>query len=245
MKRFLNLILFSLLFTNFLYAQSEHSKCPSISVEGPSALPKPRQPIPFKVIVSKEFNSSNLKYLWSVSIGKIISGQGTTSILMEYSDLGVSPTATVTVEGLTDGCPNIASETTITDCPIPAVLIDEYEKINVSDENIRLKAFSEALQNDTNSTGHFRKVFHRGFSKSAAYENLRQILNRLKSYGVDENRLTFGIAFDEKELTRIFIVPAGAETHFEVDDEILNAAQLAEKLKPVKTKSQKTLARKN
>lgn len=247
MKPILHLALLILFSAGFLYAQSDSPKCPTFYVEGPSAPLNPGVAIPFRVVVSKDFDSSNLKYKWSVLNGKILSGQGTTSIFIDSSGLeSRSPVATVLVEGLPEGCPNTASEAGIPFCGVIPYKVDEYEKMSDRDEKIRLNDFSQALlQSDRNATGHFRKVFQHGLTNSAAYRNLRQILNYLKSRGIDENRLTFGLAFGEKELTSIFIVPTGAETPFEIDDEILKASQLTEKLKTIKTNSSKSSRRTN
>lgn len=228
MKRFFNLILFSLLFTNFLYAQSARPSCPTISVEGPNRTSRPGEKIPFKVVIGKEFDSTNLKYLWSVSNGEITQGQGTTSISVENTK--DSYTVTVEVTGLPGDCIRIASESAFYDLSPQPVIIADYWKIKFSEEKGKLDVFSKALQADPYSIGHFRKVFPRGLPMSAACRNLRQILNHLKSLGVDETRLTFGLAFGEKEFTQIFIVPAGAP-HPKFDDEILDATQLTKKLK--------------
>lgn len=233
MKRFLNLILFSLLFTNFLYAQSERPSCPAISLKGPNRTSRPGEKIPFKVVVGKEFDSTNLKYLWSVSNGEITQGQGTTSISVENTK--DSYTVTVEVTGLPGDCISTASESAFYDLSPQPVIIADYWKIKFSEEKEKLDTFSKALQADPYSMGHFRKVFPRSFTKSAAYRNLLQILNHLKSLGVDEARLTFGLAFGKKEFTQIFIVPAGsAQPKFE--DEVLSSTQIIEKLNNVKRK---------
>ena len=54
-------------------------------------------------------------YTWSVDAGKISAGQGTSRITVDVSDVAIeSITATVSIGGLDQACPNTASCTTRT-----------------------------------------------------------------------------------------------------------------------------------
>jgi hypothetical protein len=58
-------------------------------------------------------SGQKVSYKWSVSRGKIKSGQGTSSITIERPEEMYGLTATVEVEGLPKGCGNAASCTTV------------------------------------------------------------------------------------------------------------------------------------
>jgi len=80
--------------------------CPTASVSCPSAVSS-KQPIVFEASVSGGHSPT---YTWSITAGKIISGQGTSKITVDASNLvGQSLTATVTVGGLNPGCRDTAS----------------------------------------------------------------------------------------------------------------------------------------
>lgn len=86
------------------------SPCPTVSVSCPSEVGS-KQPVAFKAAVSGGYTDSTVTYRWSLSAGKIISGQGTSKVVVDVSDLtGQSLTATVTVGGYDPKCSfNVAS----------------------------------------------------------------------------------------------------------------------------------------
>lgn len=83
------------------------STCPQISVQTPAGIINPGNPVRYQVIV----NGSVLgrpKYNWSVSKGKIVSGQGTHTMDAVFSGYPRIK-ATVKVTGLAPGCSYSAS----------------------------------------------------------------------------------------------------------------------------------------
>jgi hypothetical protein len=91
-----------------------HSKCPIITV----SCPVTERPHTFTaVLVDAESKGTipgqNLEYHWTVSGGKIATGQGTFSITMDASSTDMRGiTATVDVKGLAPECETKASCTT-------------------------------------------------------------------------------------------------------------------------------------
>lgn len=73
--------------------------CPTVSVSCPSGADS-KLPIPFAATISGGDSDVKPTYTWSITAGKIISGQGTSKITIDASKLaGQAVTATVTVGG--------------------------------------------------------------------------------------------------------------------------------------------------
>ena len=89
------------------------SPCPTIWVSCPSGADS-KLPLVFDATVSGGYTDMKPTYTWSVTAGKITSGQGTTKITVDTSNLGgQSITATVTVGGYDPRCINTASCTVL------------------------------------------------------------------------------------------------------------------------------------
>ena len=84
--------------------------CATVSVSCP-AVAESKQPIVFEAMVSGGYTELKITYTWSLTGGKIISGEGTPKITVDASDLGGQTlTATVTVGGYDPRCTgNVAS----------------------------------------------------------------------------------------------------------------------------------------
>lgn len=83
--------------------------CPTISVSCPSSL-EPKTSITFEASVAGGPTEITPTYKWSLSAGKIISGQATSKITVDVSGLSdESITATVSVGGFDPACATVAS----------------------------------------------------------------------------------------------------------------------------------------
>lgn len=225
----------------------EVSHCPSISINSPTDAPRPGDKIPFKVILNNYFNRSNLEYNWSVSSGKILSGQGTPSIIVEGTELeNTSPTATIEIEGLPKGCRNILSETAPVCSCVTVILVNEYQKLTGVEENKKLDTLIAEMRNSPAARGFIQKSFPSGQSKADVYQHLKRILDYLKIQDVDVNTITFGVAYGKNiEETRLYLIPPGADEPADKRNETLNAEQLAAKIKSAQTSPRKKSRRKN
>ncbi len=245
MKRAFLLFLEIGIFCSFSLAQNRANNsliCPTISVLGPSSIPKPNENILYKVSVGKDFDTSKLKYNWTVSSGKIISGQGTSSIIIELGKLD-RLVVTVEIQALPQGCSNVASESMFYDPPPQAGRIDEFGRITVGYEKAKLDALAIALQTDPTASAFITKFIVRKVPKAKAYSDLQRVLRYLELRGIEKERLNFGIIYDTEEKTELWIVPAGAEQP-KFDDEILDAKKLSQKLKAIKPKTKNKTVRK-
>src|SRR5437868_9225250 len=101
-----------LLFCGFEFAQvPEKPLCPKIAVSGPAGIVDPGKTVDFTVQIMNSNDSAKYEYLWTVSSGQIVGGQGTMAISVKMeSPYGGTVIATVTVKGLPPGCPNSASD---------------------------------------------------------------------------------------------------------------------------------------
>lgn len=96
--------------------------CPTVSVSCPSHTDS-KQPLVFEATVSGGYTDMKPTYTWSVTAGKIISGQGTTKITVDASNLaGQSITATVTVGGYDPHCTGNTASCSVLDV-LPAASI--------------------------------------------------------------------------------------------------------------------------
>jgi len=88
------------------------TNCPTLEVTGPSGVTARGTIMPFVVLVS-EPRLKNLSFAWTVSTGTIAEGQGSRVIKVRAPAANgtKSIVATVTVQGLPQGCRNVASDT--------------------------------------------------------------------------------------------------------------------------------------
>jgi hypothetical protein len=111
------IVLLALSFAPAILAQP----CPMISVTCPDS--GYETSLTFNANVSGSVNPS---FHWTVSAGRITTGQGTSSITVTGPFDGHSPTATVEVGGIPNGCPNQASCSIIFEHFPKARKFDEY-----------------------------------------------------------------------------------------------------------------------
>jgi hypothetical protein len=117
-----------------------NSACKEVTIVGPAGITAPGGTIILKVKADTPL-PANAKYEWSVSVGTIVSGQGTESIeVLVPSDGSVqSVNATLRVEGLHAPCNTFASEEYGVAPPLSCGLVpDEWGKLNKNDERARL-----------------------------------------------------------------------------------------------------------
>ena len=184
--------------------------CPQISVSCPGEV-EPNQPITFTANVAGDTGGATVTYNWSVSAGTISSGQGTSTITVDTTNLsGQAVTATVSVGGLDPSCNSTSScTTTVKVVPPPPTKFDEYGNIRFNDEKARLDNYAIQLQNNPGSTGTII-VFG-----SCAGEG-QQRGDRAKDYlvntrGIEASRITVVDGGCQEDLkVQLWVVPSGS-----------------------------------
>jgi hypothetical protein len=183
--------------------------CPTVNVSCPSDVDV-GSPITFTASVTN--GPPNVTYNWSVSAGTITSGQGTSSITVDTTNIGgQTVTATVEVGGLAAACTRTASCSTAVKAPVIKTCekVDEYGNIKFNDEKARLDAFASRLQTDAGSTGYII-----GYGTCEG-EGLARA-NRAKDYlvntrGIDAGRITTVDGGCRAELlVQLYVCPQGA-----------------------------------
>lgn len=206
MKKLLFITVVVLVFCLAAFAQTPDPDCPSFSLTGPSYAVKPGETMRFIVEVGKEAQKYDVKYFWSVSAGKIVSGQES-KILTVINETGDVLTATIEIKGLPEKCPNTLSETgSIADAhPIYPILSDEFDNFGRSGTKGRIDSFLYELLNDKNA---------KGFIVFRDDKDLLKRIIYLRDYTVIRKfplqRLTIVISDKDVQLTEFWRVPPSA-----------------------------------
>lgn len=211
MKRLVFVIVTNLIFTFAPFAQSS---CPSLSVTGPSGLPKSDEPWFFTANLSKEAENYKVEYIWEAIGGKIIEGQGTSNLKV-LADEMCSVEVTVKVKGLPENCLNItgSASASISDCNLsrPSVKMDavsdDYPRIHKEIfQNIAL-----ALNSEPSTKAYIVERFKQGTSQEAVKKKLSTTISFLtKNLRISADRVTLQVYFEKDNLTEFWIVPTGA-----------------------------------
>jgi hypothetical protein len=154
----------------------------------------------------------NIIYNWTVSTGEIIEGQGTNSIRVKLPvRLDGGLTATVKVQGLPQNCPNAFSENVSGDSPPEAEKIDEFSGSISKIESSRIDAIVKAIQDDPNAQLYIMVGYKEKTSSQAKNKREKEISNILvKENEIQADRITIVRVPADKDLTKIWLVPAGA-----------------------------------
>lgn len=84
MKKLLLFIIFSVLLCTSIFAQTGgKALCPELSISGPAGIVQSGETANYSADIDLKGEKFNIEYVWSVSSGKIIGGQGTRLIEVE------------------------------------------------------------------------------------------------------------------------------------------------------------------
>lgn len=184
--------------------------CPTVGITCPQQI-KAGQPITFSSSLSGGTGNVPSIFNWTVSSGRIISGQGTSSITVDTSGLeGVSLKAGLSMGGYEVDC--AASCTIEFPITITSRKFDSYPDIARNDEKARLDNFAIELQNDPTATGYILIYPERGGPSAAAQKRSTGITDYLvNSRGIDSRRLVILVGPQREDLTvELWISPQGA-----------------------------------
>jgi len=179
--------------------------CPRISVECASHDECCSGPFEFSARITGGYRADTVLYNWSISSGRIISGQGTPSIKVDSTGFGgQTVTATVEVKGLEANCSRMASATQmICDAPPPARLFVRYSKASFAKQNSILGRFAAQLRNEPGAQGY---VLVRGHHLHP--ERAKEYLT-VKG-GIAADRIVIIAAGSGKKTIELYVVPTGA-----------------------------------
>jgi len=209
MKRFLP-FLFIFLLASVISAQSDDSSvCPNISVQGPAGVIRTGETASYSVQIDIKGLHLDPQYVWSVSAGQILNGQGTTSIDVRQPDEAL--TVSVEVKGLPENCAIIASETIITDPRPQAMKVLEMPGGSPEAKHNDLDQLVDSLNNQPN-TQLFILIGQPHHSCPVVIDsNERQITDYLLQHGINKERITIKYVNANVELMQFWLAPPGAE----------------------------------
>lgn len=160
-------------------AQSTSQKCPVISVACPTEGVWTGTPIKFFARIDGPIPPGKPEFKWSLSAGKIIDGQGTSSINVNTDDLVFVPVvATLQVTGIGECSTSSTCTTEVVNCGL-VVKFDEYGDISVRDEKARLDNFAIQLKNQPGTKGYIIGYASKRGSSKVIESHLRLTKNYL------------------------------------------------------------------
>ncbi|HST51238.1 MAG TPA: hypothetical protein VLJ61_04435 [Pyrinomonadaceae bacterium] len=167
----------------------------------------------FAVAVSNFNSDATLSYIWTVSAGTILSGQGTPAIVVDTTGLYGQPVeATVEVVGLPGSCERKSSCTSAVRSRVIGEPVDEYGKIPFEDEKARLDNFAIELQNDPTSQGYLICYGGKVGRAGEAWARCKRAKNYIATVrGIAPSRLvTVNGGYMENLSVWLWAVPSGA-----------------------------------
>ena len=188
--------------------------CPNISVSCPTP-GAPGAPATFSADLTGGTPGRTAAYNWTVTGGRIVSGQGTSSITVDTAGLaGTELRATVEVEGYGPRCSDSCATSILAPPPPPPQPkpFDEYGDIARDDEKARLDNFAAELQAEPSAQGYIVVYSGRDTRPGAASKRAEQAKEYLvRTRFIDAQRIVVvdGGASDSLRV-RLWIVPAGA-----------------------------------
>jgi hypothetical protein len=184
--------------------------CPNVTVSCPERGTEDA-PVTFTATLSGGSPNITPTYNWTITAGRITSGQGTPSITVETKGTGgQSIRANLEIGGFGMRCP--ASCETAIQIVTRARKFDEYYDIARNDEKARLDNYAIQLQSEPGSQGYIIVYPSRRARANDAQARATRISDYLvNSRGIDASRFTVTIAAPREDwLFELWIVPQGA-----------------------------------
>lgn len=210
------IFIFCVFMAGALGVQGQDKTVPyTLTITGPDGITMPGGEMTFTADLSGG-SSHDFSYIWTVSEGKIIAGQGTPSITVQVPKnvTGGNVTATVTVvirEAASVEKRMNASET----APYTGIPKAElYDKLSANwscEEGLaRMDNYYIGLNNNPNSQGYVI-IFARKSDIKSVLRHRRFLQNSIRFRKFDSSRLTFLTAVSDDPRTEFWLVPPGAE----------------------------------
>ena len=186
--------------------------CPNVSIVCPDNVLVDK-PLTFSSNVTGVLAGSTPVYYWTVSAGRIIEGQGTSSISVDTTGVaGQTVTATISISGYNLDCSASCSVQIPLPAP-PSKRFDEFPNIARNDEKARLDNFAGSLQNDPTATAYVIVYPSRRGQTGDAQKHTTRIVDYLvNSRGIDARRIVTLVGPMRDDLrVELWITPQGAK----------------------------------
>lgn len=194
----------------------EAVRCPCLGYTGASsyAFENSNSPLGFYTSFRNDDSKEKPIIKWSVSEGRILSGQGTTSIVVERPSLGYrSITATVEIEGFSSECKLKRSASSPEQLSSLPIKIDEFGSISCDDEMARTDHLAIGLQADPIAQGYI--IAYGG--KVGKHNEAKARLAWMKAYlvqnrGISSERvITIDGGFRETRQAELWLIEKGKD----------------------------------
>ena len=185
--------------------------CPNVSIICPDNVAVD-QPLTFSSNVSSVSSGVPPVYNWTVSAGRILEGQGTSSIRVDTTGLaGQTVRTTLSLGGYTIDC----SAYCAVQIPVPVQTsrkFDEFPDISRNDEKARLDNYAVELQNDPTSSAYVLVYPGRSGRPGDVQKHTTRVVDYLvNSRGIDARRIVTLVGRTRDELiVELWIAPQGA-----------------------------------
>lgn len=201
-------VLTMLIAMSSLAAQDKPADCPTITVLGPPGVTKPGEPMRFTATVGGTSHET-LRFEWTLSRGKILSGQGTTEISTTF-DHNYNLTATLRVIGLPAGCPATASGTAAVVVDVAATMVDEVPQHANKIDKVRFGKLFDQLAKNPAARGYIIEYFPRRTTRKAIDRRLQLVGKYLAGKNLSD-RITTIAATGPTPRTKYYLVPPGSD----------------------------------
>jgi len=185
--------------------------CPLISVSCPAEY-KDGDLLTFTATITGGDPKVVPVFSWTVSEGRIVQGQGTSSIRVDLTNVDArGPTGSVTVGGFDSACPAIASCSLIIErFDLSPKMFDSYGVLPQNKEAMRLNAYTVQLQNQPGTQAYILAYGGRRGRVGEAIKLARRSEKYLVDHGINSERIvTLDAGYREKLTIDLWIVPAG------------------------------------
>lgn len=188
---------------------SGQTTCPTITVTGPAGVTVPGEQVEYTASVSDNV-PKEVKYQWSVSVGKIVGGQGTLRLVVETPKISESNLiATLKVLGLPEGCVDTASETAPMPICILPVLIDQFSGLSLRDQAARLDA---AVQSVRENPGQILFIIEYATDRRRQAARVKWLNDQLtRRHKLPPSSFEIITELDGESFTKIYRISPGAE----------------------------------
>ena len=206
---------FSLTIVLILFAATivaAQDPCPQFELQTQPYVSKPGEVETFSLLVPETVEKQEIAILWTVTNGELLSGQGTTKISVTSAIDGKSPRATVEVRGPGE-CVFKASDINFGDSPPKPKLIYQFEAIQDNELGTLLGELMEKVSIEDPTASLYIVNYGRARDVAIRERTISESI-RIRVEGVTDMIVLAngGDETYEKLTTRIWIVPAGADT---------------------------------
>ncbi|MEP7075744.1 MAG: hypothetical protein ABI878_08025 [Acidobacteriota bacterium] len=210
MCKFISLTILILSISTGLFAQTSLD-CPTISVTTTVGIVLPGEVLEFVGSLNGQIPPT-VSYSWTTNYGEIISGQNTLylKVRLPKGFRGGNVVGTLTLSGLTEGCPNTEREIFSEAIDPGPTLAVEYRGIYAAKSLPRLQSAAKKLRdrpNDFLVIIIYYATENRASKKSIAKVN-RYLIHSLK---IPKNDFRIITAIEEPDYTKVFLVPPGVD----------------------------------